>query len=100
MASDIAERMEAGSLGTRWPRIKARRHVMPEGEHPGMHIALMPGYRRCSFNDVALAGCHLYLDVMRHFAELFRDAAISPLTDARITKINGPVGMMRRDLRT
>lgn len=98
MTGEIAARMKAGGLGTRWPRPKARRRVMPDGEHPGMHIASLTDYGRRPFPDVALVGGHLYLDVMRDFVGLFRDSG-HVTADATITEINGPIGRMRHDLR-
>jgi len=98
MTPEIAERMKAGGLGTRWPRPTTRRNVMPEGQHPGMHIAPLSDWRRQPFIDVALVGGQLYLDVMRHFVGLFRERG-HITADAAITEINGPIGCMRRDLR-
>ncbi|TCQ01796.1 hypothetical protein C8J34_12620 [Rhizobium sp. PP-F2F-G36] len=73
--------------------------VMASGEHPGMHIhSLCECGSRIAFEDVALVGGHLYLDVMRHFVGLFREDGYVT-TDVRVTEINGPIGCMRRDLR-
>ncbi len=41
MTEDVADRMIAGGTGMRWPRLRSQRRVMPEGEHPGVHIATM-----------------------------------------------------------
>ena len=98
MTSEIAKRMKAGGLGTRWPRPTTRRNVMPAGQHPGMHIAPLCDWRRQPFIDVALVGSQLYLDVMRHFVGLFRHGGYVA-ADATITEINGPIGRMRQDLR-
>lgn len=98
MTPEIAERMKAGGLGTRWPRPTSRRNVMPAGQHPGMHIAPLSDWRRQPFIDVALVGGQLYLDVMRHFVGLFRHGGYVA-ADATITEINGPIGQMRQDLR-
>ncbi|MGB3833295.1 MAG: hypothetical protein WA975_15710 [Mesorhizobium sp.] len=98
MTAEIAERMKAGGLATRWPRPRTQRNVMPEGDHPGMHIASLSGHGRQPFADVALVGGQLYLDVMRHFAGLFRERG-HIAADAAIIEINGPIGCMRRDLR-
>lgn len=98
MTAEIAERMKAGGLVTRWPVPKTQRRVMPEGDHPGMHIASLSGHGRQPFVDVALVGGHLYLDVMRHFVGLFRERG-HVTAEAMITEINGPMGHMRRDLR-
>lgn len=98
MTAEIAERMKAGGLGTRWPRPRTQRRVMPEGDHPGMHIASLSGHGRRPFGDVALVGGHRYLDVMRRFVGLFREGG-HITTDAAITEINGAIGRMRQDLR-
>lgn len=98
MTEEIAAAMKAGGLGTRWPRPKTQRRVMPEGEHPGMHIAALSAWGRNPFLDVALVGGHLYLDVMRHFVGLFREGG-HVAGNARIAEINGPIGQMRHDLR-
>ncbi|ACM39305.1 hypothetical protein Avi_9566 (plasmid) [Allorhizobium ampelinum S4] len=98
MTPEIAAAIKAGGLATRWPRPKTQRRVMPSGEHAGEHIASMTQYGRAPFCEVALVGGHLYLDVMRHFVGLFRDGGFVS-ADATIIEINGPIGMMRRDLR-
>ena len=98
MTPAIAGEMKAGDLGTRWPKQKTRRRAMASGEHPGMHIATLTGYGRVPFSDVALVGGHLYLDVTRHLADLFREGG-HIVGDARIAEINGSIGIMRRDLR-
>lgn len=98
MTDEVAARMKAGGLGTRWPESKTQRRVMPVGQHPGMHIAALSEHGRKPFSDVALVGGHVYLDVMRHFVSLFH-AGGYVTADARITEINGAIGVMRRDLR-
>ncbi len=100
MTGQMAAAMMAGDLGTRWPKEKTRRRVMPSGEHPGMHIYSLAGvgYKAHPFQDVALVGGRLYLDVMHHLVKLFRHGGYVA-DDARITVINGPIGLMRRDLR-
>ncbi|SCX35304.1 hypothetical protein [Agrobacterium rosae] len=72
--------------------------VMPSGEHAGMHIAAMTHFGRAPFMEVALVGGHLYLDVMRAFVTLFRDGGYLT-ANASIIEINGPIGVMRQDLR-
>lgn len=99
MTPELARAMIAGGLGTRWPRPKSWRR--PEsGRHPGAEIAAMA--RRAGedgrFREVALVGGCLYLDVMRVFVRLFREAGhVAP--DARVVEINDGIGMMRRALR-
>lgn len=100
MTPAIAVAMKAGDLGTRWPKQTTQWHGMPSGEHPGMHIYSLCGCsERRAFRDIALVGGRLYLDVMWHLVGLFRlrDYVAS---DARIVEINGPIGVMRRDLRS
>lgn len=99
MTAEIAARMKAGGLGTRWPRPETPDQIEEVGQHSGMHIHRLCGWDgRQAFQDVALVGGHLYLDVMRHFVGLFqREGYVA--ANARITVINGPIGLMRRDLR-
>lgn len=98
MTREIAAAIKAGGLGTRWPRPKTLRRVMPSGEHAGMHIAALTQFGRRPFAEVALVGGHLYLDVMRVLVPLFRDGGYLTV-DASSVEINGPIGRMRRDLR-
>lgn len=98
MTVQITAAMLAGDLGTRWPRPRTQRRVMPSGEHPGMHISTLTRHGRHPFSDVALVGGHLYLDVMRHLIDLFRLRGFV-VGNVRITEINGSIGLMRRDLR-
>lgn len=99
MSEQMVAAMLAGDLGTRWPRPKIQRRVMPSGEHPGMHIATLTAHGRYPFSEVALVGGHLYLDVMRHLVDLFRLRGFV-VGNVRITEINGSIGLMRRDLRS
>lgn len=98
MTDQMAAAMKAGDLGTRWPKPANQRRVMPFGKHPGVHIGSLTSHKRYPFSDLALVGGHLYLDVMRHLVELFRIGGYV-VSDARVRKINGPIGQMRRDLR-
>jgi hypothetical protein len=91
--------MIAGGVTTRWPRPGSARRPDNCGMHPGAEIAQITRYAREPMEDVALVGGHLYLDVMRALLEGFRDmGAIEP--EARIVEINGPIGLMRRHLRS
>ena len=98
MTETMVAAMKRGDLGTRWPRPTSHARVMPSGEHPGMHIASLTEHRKFAFCDVALAGGHLYLDVMRHLVDLFCKGGYVA-GDARITEINESIGFMRRALR-
>jgi hypothetical protein len=77
MTAAMATAMQRADLGTHWLRPTSRARVMPFGEHPGLHIASLTEPRKFGFCDVALVGGQLYLDVMRHFADLFRKGAMS-----------------------
>ena len=66
--------------------------------HPGAEIAQITDYAREPMEDVVFIGGHLYLEVMRALLEGFRAmGAIEP--EARIVEINGPIGLMRENLR-
>jgi len=71
---------------------------MPEGQHPGMHIAKMVRRGDRPIADVALVGGWLYLRVMRALIGEFQQLG-KVTSEARIVEINGPIGIMRRDLR-
>jgi hypothetical protein len=99
LTRDLADRMIAGGVTTRWPRPRSARRPDNCGMHPGAEIAQITRCAREPMEDVALVGAHLYLDVMRALLEGFRDmGAIEP--EARIVEINGPIGLMRRHLRS
>lgn len=98
MMLEIAARMKAGGLETRWPRLDKRRRVMPFGEHPGLYVAAMSDQGQRPFRDAALVGGHLCLDVMRHVVRSFRNGGhLTP--DERVVEIDGSIGVMRRRLR-
>lgn len=98
LTPDIAERMVAGGMTTRWPRPCRRNGPDNAGMDPGAEIASMTRYGHEPFVGVALVGGGLYLTVMRAMLAGFqRMACVVP--DASITTINGPIGRMRQDLR-
>lgn len=98
MTEDVAAHMIAGGIGRRWPRPRAQDRVMPEGEHPGMHIARMVRRANRPIADVALVGGWLYLRVMRALVCEFQQfGKVAP--GARIVEINASIGVMRRELR-
>lgn len=71
---------------------------MPDGEHPGMHIARMVRRGDRPVADVALVGGWLYLRVMRALVGEFQQVGkVAP--DAHVVEINPPIGVMRRELR-
>jgi hypothetical protein len=98
LTPDLAERMIAGGMTTRWPRPPSSRKPDNYGDHPGCQIASLSNHGTRPFTDVALAGGHLYLKVMRAFLDGFRDLrCVSP--DARVTEINAGIGIMRQQVR-
>ena len=97
MTPEIAASMKAGGLGRRWPPPETQRRVMPSGEHAGMHIASMTRHRREPFVEVCLVGGSLYIDVMQHFIDLFREDGFVT-GSAPVTEICAPIGIMRREL--
>lgn len=98
LTPDLAERMIAGGMTTRWPRPPSARKPDTYGEEPGCQIASLSNHGTRPFTDVALAGGRLYLDVMRAFLGGFRELrCVAP--DARITEINAGIGVMRQQVR-
>jgi hypothetical protein len=98
LSEDLAARMIAGGMTTRWPRPPSPRAPDNYGMHPGFEIASLTRYGAEPMDDVALAGGHLYLTVMRAMLEGFINMGCVS-ADARIVEINGPIGRMRRELR-
>ena len=70
---ELAERMIAGGMTTRWPRPPSPRKPDSYGMHPGCEIASLRHSASGAFLDVALVGGALYLDVMRAFLAGFRE---------------------------
>ena len=98
LSKELAERMIAGGVTTRWPRPTAANRPDTCGMHAGAEIASMTRHQAEPFQDVALAGGSLYLAVMRALIAGFRDMGAID-ADARIVEINGPIGRMRQELR-
>lgn len=99
LSPDLAERMIAGGMTTRWPRPPGPNKPDNYGSHPGCEIASLCYHGTRPFTDVALVGGGLYLKMMRAFLEGFREMrCITP--DAEITEINAGIGVMRQRLRT
>lgn len=95
LTPDLADRMIAGGMGTRWPRPPSPRK--PDS-HPGCEIASLAQHGTRPFTDVALVGGGLYLKVMRALLDGFREMrCITP--DAEITEVNAGIGVMRQRLR-
>ena len=98
LTPDLAERMIAGGMTTRWPRPPSPRKPDNYGSHPGCEIASLAYHGTRPFTDVALVGGGLYIKVMRAFLEGFREMrSITP--DAEITEIDAGIGVMRQRLR-
>lgn len=98
LTSDLAERMIAGGMTTRWPRPPSPSKPDTYGSHPGCEIARLAYHGTRPFTDVALVGGGLYIKVMRAFLEGFREMrCLTP--DAEVTEINAGIGVMRQRLR-
>jgi hypothetical protein len=98
LTSDLADRMIAGGMTTRWPRPPSANRPDNYGSHPGCEIASLAYHGTRPFTDVALVGGGLYLKVMRAFLDGFREMrCVAP--DAEITEINAGIGVMRQRLR-
>ncbi|OBZ97476.1 hypothetical protein ADU59_00150 (plasmid) [Pararhizobium polonicum] len=97
MTPEIVAVVKSGGLSTRWPRPKTQRRFIPSGEHPGCHINSMTAHRTLPFVEVCLVGGALYLDVMSHFVELFREDGFVT-GSAPVTEICGPFGIMRKQM--
>lgn len=98
LTSDLAERMIAGGMTTRWPRPPSPNKPDNYGSHPGCEIATLAYHGTRPFTEIALVGGGLYLKVMRAFVEGFREMrCIAP--DAEVTEINAGIGVMRQRLR-
>lgn len=98
LSEDLARRMIAGGMTTRWPRPPSPRKPDNYGMHPGAEIASLTRYGSEPIDDVALVGGHLYLTVMRAMLEGFVDMGCVD-ADAHVVEINGPIGRMRHQLR-
>ncbi|CAX17083.1 hypothetical protein PUR23_28115 [Methylorubrum populi] len=99
LTRDLAERMIAGGVTTRWPRPPSPRRPDTHGIHAGAEIAGPTRYGAEPFAEIALVGGRLYLAVMQAFVRGFVDMGCVR-GDARIHVINGPIGRMRQDLRS
>lgn len=98
LTPDLAARMIAGGMTTRWPRPPSPRKPDNYGMHPGAEIASLASYGREAFAEVALVGGGLYLEVMHAFLAGFVGMGCV-VPGARVFTINGPIGRMRRQLR-
>lgn len=98
LTPDLAARMIAGGVTTRWPRPPSPRRPDTYGVHAGVEIAAMTRHGAEPFEEIALVGSRLYLDMMEALVTGF--VAMGCVRgNARVTVINGAIGLMRRDLR-
>lgn len=94
---ELADRMIAGGLATRWPRPPSPRKPDNYGNSAACEMASLAEHGDRPFTDVAIAGGHIYLSVMRSFFAAFRDRGyVAP--HASLTEINAPIGIMRQQL--
>jgi hypothetical protein len=98
LTPDLAQRMIAGGMGTRWPRPPSPRRPDNSGSHPGCEIASLAYHGTRPFTEIALVGGGLYLEVMRAFLGGFREMRCVS-QDARVVEINAGIGVMRQRLR-
>lgn len=93
LTPEIAARLIAAGVNTNWPPDARRWNSFAIAE-----ISMMGASKKKPILDVALVSGKLYLEVMRSFvAEFQRWRLISP--SARVTEINGPIGLMHKGLR-
>ena len=98
LTEDLADRMIAGGLTTRWPRPPSPRKPDNYGNHAGCEMALLTDHGDRPFSDVVIVGGYVYLRVMRSFVNAFRDRGyLAP--GAAVDEINAPIGLMRKQLR-
>jgi hypothetical protein len=98
LTQDLAERMIAGGVTTRWPRPPSPRRPDTYGIHPGAEIAGLTRQGAEPFTEIALVGGRLYVDVMHALVRGFVEMGCVR-REARVSVINGPIGRMRQDLR-
>jgi hypothetical protein len=99
LTQDLAERMIAGGVTTRWPRPPSPRRPDTYGIHPGAEIAGLTRHGADPVEEIALVGGRLYVEVMHALVRGFVEMGCVR-RDARVSVINGPIGRMRQDLRT
>lgn len=95
MTPELADQMIAGGIGALWPKMKLG---VAGGMTAAAHISSMTDWGRLPFDEVCIAGGALYVGVMEHFVEQFREKGhVTP--EARVVKINDQIGYMRRSMR-
>ncbi len=98
LTPDLAERMIAGGVTTRWPRPASPTRPDSCGIHAGAEIAGLTRYGDEPITDLALVGSRLYVEVMHALVRGFVEMGCVR-RDARVTVINDQIGRMRQDLR-
>lgn len=94
----LADRMIEGGITTRWPRPPSSRKPDIYGNFANCEMASLTDHVERPFTEIAIAGGHLYLRVVRSFVSEFRGRCYLT-ADAPVAEINAPIGIMRRDLR-
>jgi len=103
-----ASELIAGGIRQHWPkRAKKFARLPPSGKNAWSAIAGLADNGRQPFSEVCIVGGGLYLQVMRRFVEHFRIPHETPFEtetpwvfpDAPLVEINGPIGIMRKELR-
>lgn len=97
LTTELADRMIAGGLTTRWPRPPSPRKPDNYGNNAACEMASLTEHGERPFTDVAIAGGHIYLKVMKSFLAAFRDRGYVA-AHASVTEINAPIGIMRQQL--
>lgn len=97
LTTALADRMIAGGLATRWPRPPSPRKPDNYGNSAACEMASLAEHGDRPFTDVAIAGGHIYLKVMKSFLEAFRDRGYIA-AHASVTEIKAPIGFMRQQL--
>ncbi|MFJ7440872.1 hypothetical protein ACIQW5_24830 [Methylorubrum thiocyanatum] len=98
LTQDLAERMIAGGVTTRWPRPPSPRRPDTCGIHPAAEIVSLTRHGTEPVEEIALVGGRLYVEVMHALVRGFVEMGCVR-RDARVSVINGPIGRMRQDLR-
>ena len=105
----IARQMIEHNPAEHWPPTPPRHRRMPSGWSPIGEIACMTNGDQGPFIEVCLVGGALYLEVMRSLVCQFRTPPRTCFDDrphpyitegAEVHEINGPIGVMRRELRS
>ncbi len=99
LTRDLADRMIAGGVTTRWPRPASSSGPDTCGMHAGAEIAGLTRYGDAPVTDLALVGGALYVEVMHALVRGFVEMGCVHRR-ARVSVINAPIGRMRQELRS